>query len=330
MPTRVFRDGLLTSQRVDALSSGAFEFYVRFLLVVDDYGRHEFNPNVILSEVFPTRPGRYSTVQLHGWIDECSAVSEEWDEPLLFTYKVGRKTYIQCNDTRQRTRAASKCPPPPGIVDPVYSDGKLVREGFAGEPPVPPLFAAMAPPVAISPAAPAVEFVPAADSPSQPCDELTTAAAADWAAAIYNSHPKQTGRRESIEALVRRFARDGSSRKTFEQNHALWLMTEEWRKKNGVFCPPLARRDGSGWIADEGWRSPPGNMRVKAPDPERFSEEQRRPPSIEEINNYIEMANEMRASCLSKADQQGAENWERTIEMWSKQLAETEERRQCA
>ena len=43
MPSRIIRDGILTSERINALTERAELFYRRLMSVVDDYGRFPAN-----------------------------------------------------------------------------------------------------------------------------------------------------------------------------------------------------------------------------------------------------------------------------------------------
>ena len=49
MPNRILREGILSSERVDALSEGAEILYRRLMSVVDDYGRYFAHPTLIRS-----------------------------------------------------------------------------------------------------------------------------------------------------------------------------------------------------------------------------------------------------------------------------------------
>ena len=60
MPNRIVREGCLDSERVDALSEQAENFYKRLWNVVDDYGRFEVDPVVLLSRTYPRRVNRYT------------------------------------------------------------------------------------------------------------------------------------------------------------------------------------------------------------------------------------------------------------------------------
>jgi hypothetical protein len=53
MPTRIIREGILTSERVDKLSERAELFYRRLMSVADDYGRYFANPANLRVNCYP-------------------------------------------------------------------------------------------------------------------------------------------------------------------------------------------------------------------------------------------------------------------------------------
>lgn len=113
MPDRILRAGCLDSERVDALSEMAENYFKRVLNIVDDYGRFEYDPLIILLRTYPRRMQRYTVQMVEDWTKECT----KGEEPLITLYRIGRKRYLQVNQFRQRRRSKSKCPPPPGVID---------------------------------------------------------------------------------------------------------------------------------------------------------------------------------------------------------------------
>ncbi len=51
MPTRILREGILTSETVNRLSLGAELFYRKFMPVVDDYGRYHAHIHLLHANV---------------------------------------------------------------------------------------------------------------------------------------------------------------------------------------------------------------------------------------------------------------------------------------
>jgi hypothetical protein len=120
LPSRILRDGIIDSERVNRLSPRAELFYRRLLSKVDDYGRIEFQPRVLLAKCFPLQLDRVSMADIDDWAREIETSFDPIidDDPLLFSYIVGSKKYLQINNFQQRIRGRSKCPePPPPSVD---------------------------------------------------------------------------------------------------------------------------------------------------------------------------------------------------------------------
>jgi hypothetical protein len=113
VPTRVIRDGILTSETIASLSLGAQLLYHCLLLVVDDHGLYEASPRILRSKCFPLRddgsPHPVTTEMVAGWLDECMAASG-----LLLTYEVGGKRYLQVQRFKQQwKKSKAKFPTPP-------------------------------------------------------------------------------------------------------------------------------------------------------------------------------------------------------------------------
>lgn len=106
MPSRILREGILSSDRVNALSSAAEVFYRRLMSVVDDYGRFDGRPPMLRVSCYPLRVDAVREADLSRWIAECVKAG------LLVLYAVDAKPYLEMQDFRQQTRAKSKYPPP--------------------------------------------------------------------------------------------------------------------------------------------------------------------------------------------------------------------------
>lgn len=112
MPVRLIRPGINSSDRVDALTAMAEVFYRRLLSVVDDYGRYDADWRVLRSSCFPLKADQISQEQLEGWLTECSAVQPGEEEPLIRTFTVRRKRYLEVTNFGQRIRTPSRFPEP--------------------------------------------------------------------------------------------------------------------------------------------------------------------------------------------------------------------------
>ncbi len=109
MPTRILREGILTSERVNELPPEGELFYRRLMSVVDDFGRFSANHTLLRSAAYPLKPDLYNEERIAEFLGQCEAAR------LLQVYEVAGKRYLEMIDFRQRTRAnTSKCPEPPG------------------------------------------------------------------------------------------------------------------------------------------------------------------------------------------------------------------------
>lgn len=108
MPKRLIRDGFLDSERINRLSIHAECFFVRLMLVADDYGRFDGRSQVIRSRAFPLKDN-IEIAQIDQWLDECKNAN------LLEIYDVLGKPYLEIVNFKQRLRAKkSKYPAPTG------------------------------------------------------------------------------------------------------------------------------------------------------------------------------------------------------------------------
>ena len=96
----------MTSFRVDKLSLGGEVFYRRLMSKVDDYGRYDAHPVLLVSACFPTRVDTVKPKDVEKWLAECMAAE------LLHVYEVNKKMYLQLIDWKQQIRTDSKFPAP--------------------------------------------------------------------------------------------------------------------------------------------------------------------------------------------------------------------------
>lgn len=103
MPARLVREGILTSERVDALSDAAEVFYRRLMSVVDDFGLYYGNPKLIRAACYPLRLDRVSDADVLAYIAECRAAG------LVATPNVsGRPLIVILRFAQQERAKASK------------------------------------------------------------------------------------------------------------------------------------------------------------------------------------------------------------------------------
>jgi hypothetical protein len=104
MPTRILREGIITSKSVNDLSDGAEKFYRRVMSICDDYGRYYSHAGLLRAACYPRQLDRVSDEHVTGFLAECVAVG------LIFTY--GEGEYIQIVKFNQQCRSKSKFPEP--------------------------------------------------------------------------------------------------------------------------------------------------------------------------------------------------------------------------
>jgi hypothetical protein len=109
MPSRILREGILTSERVATLGWAEEIFYRRLMSVADDFGRYTANPKLLRAACYPLLINKVSDADIEKWlacVQKAALVS-------VYLAKDG-KWYLEIKDFRQRTRAScSKFPPPP-------------------------------------------------------------------------------------------------------------------------------------------------------------------------------------------------------------------------
>ena len=71
MPSRIVREGILTSLKVDKLTSGAELFYRRLLNVIDDFGRYHGTPALLRAAAFPLKIDKVLDSHIATWLQEC-------------------------------------------------------------------------------------------------------------------------------------------------------------------------------------------------------------------------------------------------------------------
>jgi hypothetical protein len=233
MPTRILRDGINDSLRINALSERAELFYRRLMSIVDDFGRYEAEPLILHAKLYGLRRS-VSVEEVEGFLEECCVGG---DDALVTTYTIGKKKYLQINQFGQRERTA-KYPARVSnvVVLPTSADNcAQLRQDSASR--------ARSTPT------------PTPTKKEEGAGE-TVADLSVWAERRYDKHPKKKNKFISLLALHKRFADDPEARATFEKNHDLWCLTEDWLTKP-QFVPPLCDEKDAGWVPDEGWKNPP-------------------------------------------------------------------------
>lgn len=107
MPTRILREGIVTSERVNSLTFAAEIFYRRLMSIADDYGRYFAHPGILRAGCFPLLLSRVSEADVKQMLSECLAAD------LIVIYA---EKYLFIRNFRQQTRGKSKFPEPSDIA----------------------------------------------------------------------------------------------------------------------------------------------------------------------------------------------------------------------
>lgn len=99
MPNRILREGILTSERVNSLTTEEEIFYRRLISVVDDYGRYYAKPELLRSACFPLKIDRVSNEDISKWMQSCAT------HMLIKCYHVEKTHYLELIDFKQQVRA---------------------------------------------------------------------------------------------------------------------------------------------------------------------------------------------------------------------------------
>lgn len=136
MPSRLIREGILTSDRIDQLDAAAEVFYRRLMSKVDDHGLYDARPSILRSSLYPLRVDRVREADITRWIAACEKAG------VIALYQHDGKPYLQMLDTRWQARSEPKYPIPTDadclqLKTAVYLDG--VGDGVViDKPPLPP------------------------------------------------------------------------------------------------------------------------------------------------------------------------------------------------
>jgi hypothetical protein len=107
MPTRLLREGILSSDRVELLDPPAEVFYRRLMSKVDDHGLYDARPSVLRASLYPLRIDRVREADISRWIAACEKAG------LIVLYEADRKPYLMLLNTGWEKRSKAKYPLPP-------------------------------------------------------------------------------------------------------------------------------------------------------------------------------------------------------------------------
>lgn len=257
MPNRIIREGILDSKRIASLSEGGELFYRRLMSVVDDFGRFEADPDLLLAKAYPLRSRGESADMVDAYLRECTS----GEYPLIVVYKVGRKQYLEIVEFGQRIRSEkSKYPGPDEAIHcAVVKENVVAMSADCGGWPQ---VAARASDTTTSTATPpntatAKTEDSSAEKSYEPTDDEVVEFS-DWVEVVYERHPKHSQSVVAKNALKDRFARDKALRIKFDAWHIVMCKHPDWTKNGGSFAPKLAD-------AVQDWREKDEPMSVPKP-----------------------------------------------------------------
>ena len=106
MPTRLLREGILTSDRVDRLTAEGEVFYRRLMSKVDDHGLFDARPSVLRAALYPLRLENTTENTCEQLLTECCNAG------LIIIYQIHGKPFLKMVDTKWKVRSEPKFPPP--------------------------------------------------------------------------------------------------------------------------------------------------------------------------------------------------------------------------
>lgn len=105
MPTRMIRDGILTSERIASLTWAEECFYRRLMSVVDDYGRYYAHPSLLRAACYPLQINKVSDSDIVKWL----ACVQKAGLVRVYPASDG-KSYLEILYFGQRVQSKSKFP----------------------------------------------------------------------------------------------------------------------------------------------------------------------------------------------------------------------------
>lgn len=108
MPTRLIRDGILTSERISSLSWEAEVFYRRLMSVADDYGLYDARVSILRSALYPLQLDKMSECNIQRSLAACEASG------LILLYSYSGKPFLMIRDFGQQGKTVPKWPLPDG------------------------------------------------------------------------------------------------------------------------------------------------------------------------------------------------------------------------
>lgn len=118
MPSRLLREGILDSDRIEQLDWPAEVFYRRLMSKVDDYGLFDARLSTLRTSLYPLRVDRVREADIARWMAACQKAG------VIALYEHGGKPYGQMLETRWAARSQPKHPVPPWGLEAHPSSGE--------------------------------------------------------------------------------------------------------------------------------------------------------------------------------------------------------------
>lgn len=237
MPSRIVREGILESERMQRLLElGGWEaevFYRRLHQIVDDYGRYSADPRLLRPRMYPLALEQMREAN----VSRCLKYTET--AGLVRLYRVGAKQYLEVLDFKQRTRAdLSKFPDPPN--DGHVSDTCPSRAGQMHT------------------------YAETYSETKAHADDSASGFAEFWAA--WPRHPRKVGRSKCLAKW--KSASLAAHAPAIQKALAAARASPDWLKRDGEFIPqPLT------WLNKTPWETDPEELESQGSngaDPDNF------------------------------------------------------------
>lgn len=95
MPNRILKESIRSSPNLAALSDAGERLFSRLITSVDDFGRFDGDPEVILSACFQRKPKGWTVAKVSAGLQELAAAPAGGDKPLIRLYQVEGRPYIE-------------------------------------------------------------------------------------------------------------------------------------------------------------------------------------------------------------------------------------------
>src|SRR5690349_9592978 len=106
MPTRLLREGILSSDPINKLDWAEEVFYRRLMSKVDDHGLFDARLSVLRSSLYPLKVDRVREADITRWMAACQKAG------LIVLYEADGKPYLQMLNTKWEKRGKAKYPIP--------------------------------------------------------------------------------------------------------------------------------------------------------------------------------------------------------------------------